>query len=1363
MRLIGAVLLCCLLVPAAFGAEPADRLTDFDIRAQQLASALLQFSTQSGIQVLAADTALADRNAPALRGRMTPAVALRRLLSGTGLDFRRMNANTIAVVTAGDVSAAAAVPPALRPGEEPAAAAAVVVAPPLEAEEIEEVQITGTRIQVPGNYTAGNPVSTITHEEMRRLGIVNVADAIATLVPQDIATYIPTLTNDFQTYTGNDTGGVGGIGSGNQIFDRGSFFIGNTIANLRGLDPMFGSRTLTLIDGRRVVSTSNQADVVDLNIIPSNLLQRMDVVTGGASATYGSGAMAGVVNLVLNRRLTGVHLDLDYGFNEAGDGGSPHISASGGMPVFGGKGHALIGMEWQKQDAIRDCAAARGWCRQSRTLFSNFAVNTSLLTPPSSAPDVGAVFVPLPGFAGQPARFRMSNLRYSQFAPTGSIYSNNADNTSGFRFTESGTGIEEYAFGYRGGTNASTAINGDGPLVTTDMAIRPSTERRSVFTNFEYSFNERLAGYLQASYAKIDSLSRNSYTLGNACVRFNTTGVAATPGGTAMAGMDITYGGNGEAFTDPLNGGAPVPDIPRNPLWSNANFRTFLGVPGGRVPPYFIVPGQFGSTNATPPTWTFSQAVNPVWQRITSAQGTQYWNLVKVTLTADFSDPGTPAVLPQLGRNANAFLNTLSAEALYQVQRSFNNLPVAGGGNNALAALYGAAPCSGFTAIRKVWNPQIQQWTSQDSDTWRAVAGVKGRFGGDWRWEAYYQHGRTDGNSKQNNVPTNLSFSFAMDAVIDDRRFIGGAANPDYLKPVCRITRDGVPVADNTGRPMSDPEGLAALAAGCRPLNVFGTRFSDAAAARMQREALDYAFKENISDGANSLRTLAFTTSGTLWRAWAGPLTGAFGVEFRDDEVDNQGSRGPYYLRADIARSWGDAFGGRTRVAEGYSELDLPLINGKPGVNLWSINVGARYASYNNKGGAGTTGQSATQGTMNWKFQTVFEPFEWVRLRLTRSRDLRAAGYRELFLNQPGIPDQAFDINPWRNRTANSTENQFERWGFVRVGNAELKPEKSDTLTIGMTVSPGGWARGMRMSADYYDIRVRDAIYTQFDFSSPVRACWEDSGNVEAQYIDGVIDPENPGRNGLFNEALPACREIMFAVNGSGQRDLQDIVAYNASRPVNSFPYQRRGFDLAWNYQLPLGVAFQDAPGAISLTMRATRALESSGIQQICGSFTAVNNTVQCTDQFAQVDLVGQIRSSVFIPGVAASPKWTGNLIATYLYGSLTASLSARYIGGAKLDNAWTDDRGSPAFRNAGGQLLYGSVDDNHVEPYLNYSLNGSWDLRLANLKQFQVFGSINNLLNKDPPFTGGGISGASAQYHDTLGRAYRMGVRMRF
>ncbi len=309
--------------------------------------------------------------------------------------------------------------------------APVVLALPEEAEdEMEEVQITGSRIQVPGNYTAANPVTTITFEEMRRLGIVNVADAITTLVPQDISTYMPTLTADFQTYTGNDTGIVGGPGSGNMTFDRGSFFVGNTIANLRGLDPMFGSRTLTMIDGRRVVSTSNQADVIDLNVIPSNLLQRMDVVTGGASATYGSGAMAGVVNLVLNSRMTGFKLDMDYGLTEAGDGSSPHVAASGGIPLFGGRGHALIGAEWQDTAAIRDCAKARDWCAESRTLFSNFVPSTALPAPPAG-PNVGAVLVPLPSFESRPARFQMGNLRYSQFAPTGSIYSNNADNTSG--------------------------------------------------------------------------------------------------------------------------------------------------------------------------------------------------------------------------------------------------------------------------------------------------------------------------------------------------------------------------------------------------------------------------------------------------------------------------------------------------------------------------------------------------------------------------------------------------------------------------------------------------------------------------------------------------------------------------------------------------------------------------------------------------------------------------------------------------------------------------------------------------------------------------------------------------------------------
>src|SRR5690606_29443222 len=245
----------------------------------------------------------------------------------------------------------------------------------------------------------------------------------------------------------------------------------------------------------------------------------------------------------------------------------------------------------------------------------------------------------------------------------------------------------------------------------------------------------------------------------------------------------------------------------------------------------------------------------------------------------------------------------------------------------------------------------------------------------------------------------------------------------------------------------------------------------------MQQQAIDYAFVDSTSRGGTSLQVVSLNTSGTLWGGHGyGPLSGAFGVEVRENKTDNKGTPGisTIYERADLASVWSDAFSGTNRVTEGFAEFDLPLVSGLEGVNLLAVNTGLRYASYYNKGGAGTTGQSATQNIFNWKFQTVFEPFDFARFRVTRSRDLRAAGYRDLFLNQPSQPDQHTGRNPWRERTAFSAENQQERWGQVRVGNPDLKSEKSNTLTIGMVLSPGGWAQGMRLSADYFSISVKD-------------------------------------------------------------------------------------------------------------------------------------------------------------------------------------------------------------------------------------------------------------------------------------------------
>lgn len=107
---------------------------------------------------------------------------------------------------------------------------------------------------------------------------------------------------------------------------------------------MGGARTLTIIDGHPVVSGLNSHDQIDPNIIPSNLLRRMDVVTGGASATYGSGAMAGVVNLVLNNRLAGFQLDMDKGVTPASEG-IPQFPRSPAAEFFA----ESVNEEWQSR------------------------------------------------------------------------------------------------------------------------------------------------------------------------------------------------------------------------------------------------------------------------------------------------------------------------------------------------------------------------------------------------------------------------------------------------------------------------------------------------------------------------------------------------------------------------------------------------------------------------------------------------------------------------------------------------------------------------------------------------------------------------------------------------------------------------------------------------------------------------------------------------------------------------------------------------------------------------------------------------------------------------------------------------------
>jgi outer membrane receptor protein involved in Fe transport len=161
-----------------------------------------------------------------------------------------------------------------------------------EETSLDEVIVTGSRIASP-NATSSSPILAVTAESLRQSGINDTGDLVDFL-PQVISVAGVDLSN-----TSNPLSGPGGV----------------TTVNLRGLGPQ---RTLVLVDGRRLgvgdPDTGNPNSAPDINQIPASLIERIDVVTGGASAAYGSDAIAGVVNFVLKRDFEGVQIDAQYGF-----------------------------------------------------------------------------------------------------------------------------------------------------------------------------------------------------------------------------------------------------------------------------------------------------------------------------------------------------------------------------------------------------------------------------------------------------------------------------------------------------------------------------------------------------------------------------------------------------------------------------------------------------------------------------------------------------------------------------------------------------------------------------------------------------------------------------------------------------------------------------------------------------------------------------------------------------------------------------------------------------------------------------------------------------------------------------------------
>ncbi|MEP7242797.1 MAG: TonB-dependent receptor [Gammaproteobacteria bacterium] len=282
---------------------------------------------------------------------------------------------------------------------------------------IKEVVVTGSRIPQP-NLESASPIQVVTAQDFKNTGKQDVIDLLNQL-PQNFQN----IATDFSN-TSNSLSTPGGF----------------TTANLRGLGPQ---RTLVLVDGRRLgtadANTGNPNPAPDLDQIPVALISRVDVVTGGASATYGSDAIAGVVNFIMRRNFQGFEIDGQLGVfqhnndngyiqglaNEGGftvnqgnvrDGRSKDISIVAGTNIADGNGNVTAYFTYRNADPVTGTGRDYAGCQLSTTLpdtgYCTGSQSSNYFRPTLTGDEltvVGDQFLPFPQASSSPPPFFNSN------------------------------------------------------------------------------------------------------------------------------------------------------------------------------------------------------------------------------------------------------------------------------------------------------------------------------------------------------------------------------------------------------------------------------------------------------------------------------------------------------------------------------------------------------------------------------------------------------------------------------------------------------------------------------------------------------------------------------------------------------------------------------------------------------------------------------------------------------------------------------------------------------------------------------------------------------------------------------------------
>ncbi|WEK02234.1 MAG: TonB-dependent receptor [Candidatus Sphingomonas phytovorans] len=552
-------------------------------------------------------------------------------------------------------------------------------------------------------------------------------------------------------------------------------------------------------------------------------------------------------------------------------------------------------------------------------------------------------------------------------------------------------------------------------------------------------------------------------------------------------------------------------------------------------------------------------------------------------------------------------------------------------------------------------NEDINPQQFNHTQMYQFAGGLRGSLGGSWKWDAFYQYGYTKLTLVTANNRITANFNKALDARTNSAGQI-----------VCGVNADAITSND-------DPA--------CVPLNLFGSN-------QYSQAAFNYAYGTGTVTTTVTENVAGLNLSGSPFKTWAGPVTVAFGGEYRKDII--KGDADPLSLAFAFAQGNGQRYRGLVDVKEGYLEATVPLAKDMTLLHNLELNGAVRLTSYNISG-----------TTWTWKGGLVYEPFQGLRLRATRSRDIRAPNATELFSGRTQAPGQFTDFIGPGNPLGSGTQAPIL---VTSSSNPNLSPEKADTWTLGAVVSPSNIVPGLTISVDYYNIHLTNAI----------------------------------GRLGALN-IIQRCAAGATEFCALMTRDpTTHVLTGVLDTYLNFGGIKARGLDVQLDYSLPLNKVSNSLGGRLTASLFASKAFELT--------------TIDSAGSVNRAGMLGQVI------GLLTGPDLVMDGTIGYEDSRFRVSLETRYIKGGTYD-ATNIDPTDPGYSPS----LSNSINNNHVDGRVYQNLAFGFKVPMSDKKGFEFYGAVTNLWNRDPPVAPSAYSSTSPSYFDVLGRAFKIGARVEF